>query len=262
SSWRASGQQNTPETDPYRLFTRLFASTTMPPAQIDLVRLRRQSVLDYLTKDITRFGQRLGTDDRFKIQAHMDSIRELERQLQGTGAPPGTPVACTPPTAPVQGAKLDTPALMKVMFDMAALALKCDVTRVITFDLFTDTGGAGNTFPWLGINTDYHTVAHAGAASATQKIMIDAWILSQVANLVGQLDATVEGTGTALDNSVVLAGSDMNEGALHYVGKIPFLVIGSAGGYFKTGRVLRYSKVPHNRLLASICNAMDVPVTS
>jgi hypothetical protein len=46
------------------------------------------------------------------------------------------------------------------------------------------------------------------------------------------------------------------------VGKIPFLLIGSCGGYFKTGRAVRYSKVPHNKLLATICNAMDVPVTS
>jgi Protein of unknown function (DUF1552) len=261
SSWRAANQKNTNEIDPTRLFARLFAGSALPPAQIDVLRLRRQSVLDYVSKDLTGFSLRLGTDDKFKIQAHMDSIRQLEMQLGGPSAMPGMAVACTKPAAPATG-KLDTPTLMKSMFDLAAVALRCDLTRVVTFDLFTDTGGSGNTFPWLGINKDYHTIAHDGAASATQKMQIDAWIFSQIANLVGQLDATVEGAGTALDNSVILVASDMNEGALHYVGKIPFLVIGGAGGALKTGgRVVRYSKIPHNRLLATLSTAMDMPVT-
>jgi hypothetical protein len=259
STWRAAGQKNTPEIDPAKLFARLFASTALPAAQIDVLRLRRQSVLDYVSKDLTAFSQRMGTDDKFKIQAHLDSIRTLEMQL---ATPVGQPmVACTKPPAPATG-KLDTPTLAKAMFDLAAVALRCDLTRVVTFDMFTDTGGSGNTFPWLGINKDYHTIAHDGAASATLKTAIDAWILSNVANLAAQLDATVEGGGTALDNSVIMVASDMNEGALHYVGKIPFLVIGGAGGALKTGgRVVRYSKIPHNRLLATLSNAMDVPVT-
>ena len=259
SSWRAAGQKNTNEIDPTKLFARLFASSALPPAQVDTLRLRRQSVLDYVGKDLTAFSLRMGTEDKFKIQAHLDSIRTLEKQL---ATPVGVPmVACAKPAAPATG-KLDTPTLAKAMFDLAAVALKCDLTRVVTFDLFTDTGGSGNTFPWLGINKDYHTIAHDGAASASLKVQIDAWIMSNVANLVGQLDATMEGAGTALDNSVVMVASDMNEGALHYVGKIPFLVIGGAGGYLKTGgRVVRYSKVAHNKLLATISNAMDVPVT-
>ena len=31
TSWRAAGQKNTPQTDPYKLFTSLFAGQTMPP---------------------------------------------------------------------------------------------------------------------------------------------------------------------------------------------------------------------------------------
>jgi hypothetical protein len=58
-----------------------------------------------------------------------------------------------------------------------------------------------------------------------------------------------------------LTSNDMEEGASHYVGRCPFLLIGSCGGYFKPG-VFRYSKTPHNKLLATLCNAMDVPVTS
>jgi hypothetical protein len=257
TTWRASGQKNTPETDPVRLFSTLFTSAAMPPMQIDTLRLRRQSVLDYLNKDLTTFSRRLGTDDRTKIQAHMDSVRELEKELQTPTTKPA--VSCTGPMVPT--GKLDNPGLIKAMFDITSIALICDLTRVATFDLFCDGGGDGNSFPQAGSTRDYHTVAHDQSASV-EKTKIDNWLFSQVANLVKQLDDTMEGSGTALDNSVIMTATDMDNGANHYVGNIPFLLIGSCGGYFKTGRVVKYSKIAHNKLLATLCNAMDMNVTS
>ena len=129
-------------------------------------------------------------------------------------------------------------------------------------DRYDDGGGDGNNFPWLGISDDYHAVAHAGAGMATQKTKIDAWIFSQVALMLAKLDGAKEGDGTALDNTVVVTANDMEDGASHYVGKIPFVLIGSCGGFFKTGQVQKYSKTGHNRLLVSLLNAMDVPVTT
>jgi hypothetical protein len=237
----------------------LFASASVPAPQLDLLRLRRQSILDFLGKDLTAFSTRLGTDDKLKIQAHLASIRDLEMQLQAAANTPT--VVCTAPDKPPTG-KLDTPTQMKLMFDLGALAIKCDMTRVMTYDLYDDGGADGNNFPWLGVSDDYHKVAHLGSTGYEAKMKIDGWIFSQVANLLTQLDATMEGGKTALDNSVVMTMNDMDEGANHYVGKIPFLLVGSCGGYLKSGGVVqRYTKTPHNKLLATLCNAMDVPVT-
>jgi Protein of unknown function (DUF1552) len=259
TSWRASGQKNTPEADPYHLFDRLFASAAVPLAQLDTIRIRRQSILDFLGKDLEAFSTKLGTDDKTKIQAHLASIRDLETQLQQGMVMAGA--SCVKPTLPAQTANPDTPTLMKMMFDLGAVAIKCDLTRVITYDLYDDGGADGNNFPWIGVSDDYHKIAHQGSAGYPAKMKIDAWIFSQIANLVTQLDATMEAGGTALDHSVIMTANDMDEGASHYVGKCPFLLIGSCGGYFKSG-VQRYTKTPHNKLLATLCNAMDVPVTS
>ncbi len=260
TTWRASGQKNTPETDPTNLFKRLFASASTPAPQLDLLRLRRQSILDFLGKDLTSFSTRLGTDDKLKIQAHLASIRDLETQLQASADTPA--VVCTAPTMPAAGTKLDTPTKMKLMFDMGALAIKCDMSRVVTYDLYDDGGADGNNFPWLGISDDYHKIAHQGSAGYAAKTKIDGWIFSQVANLLTQLDATMEGGKTALDNSVVVTMNDMDEGADHYVGKMPYVLIGSCGGYFKSGGLVqRYTKTPHNKLLATLCNAMGLSVT-
>jgi hypothetical protein len=258
SSWRSAGQKNVWETDPNRLFTRMFASTSMPSPQLDLLKMRRQSVLDFVRRELDSFTTRLGAEDRPKVEAHQQSLRDIEKRLSApTG---GSGAACTKPM--VAAGKLDTPAMLKTMYDLIAAALKCDVTRVATIDIYDDGGGDGNSFSWLGINRDYHAVAHSGGGAAADKIKIDSWLFSNVANLVKQLDDTPESGGTALDNSVIVTGNGMEDGASHKVGPIPFLLIGSAGGYFKTGRVLRFPNEPHNKLLASIVNAMGYPVTS
>ncbi len=42
TSWKGPGQKNVPETDPKRLFTRLFAGMSTPAPQVDALLLRRQ----------------------------------------------------------------------------------------------------------------------------------------------------------------------------------------------------------------------------
>jgi hypothetical protein len=257
SSWKSSGVKNVPEIDPVRLFNRLFASASMPSVQVDTIRERRKSVIDFVGRELDSFGKRLGPEDRTKIEAHHDSLREIEKRLSA----PTVGAACAKPAAPAS-AKLETPAMMKTMYDLMAVALKCDITRVATIDIYDDGGGDGNSFPWLGINRDYHAVAHGGGGSAADKIKIDAWLFENIANLAKQLDETQEGTGTALDNSLIVSGNGMEDGTSHKVGPVPFLMIGSAGGYFKTGRAVNFQNAPHNKLLATICNAFDMPVTS
>ncbi len=254
SSWRSAGVKNVPEIDPVRLFNRVFAGGgMMPTMELDKARATRKSVLDFVRRELDNFGKRLGTEDRSKIGAHQESLRDIEKRLSA----PSAGAACTKPGMP-GGAKLDTPTMMKVMYDIMAAALKCDVTRVATIDLYDDGGGDGNSFGNIGVSRDYHAVAHGGGAD---KVKIDNWLYSNVANLVKQLDDTPEGPGTALDNSVVVVGNGQEDGGSHKVSPIPFCLIGSCGGYFKTGRVVKYASGPHNKLLASICNAMDHPVT-
>jgi hypothetical protein len=269
TSWRPGGVKNVAETDPYRLFDRVFRSRALTPERLQALRARRASVLDYLNGEVTAFGARLGAEDRAKIDAHQEAVRALERQLE---APSG---ACAP-TAP--GARVDLanlanfPLHVKMQMDLIALAVRCDLTRVVTFDLGDNYGGAPSALPWVTPG-GYHGIAHAGRPQLPAKIKIDTWWFQQVAYLVKLLAESPEPGGSALDNSVVLAMGDMNEGWNHQVTRLPFVMIGSCGGSFKTGRNVRLgtwagkpgaywaqdSGVPHNRLLASIATAMDVP---
>jgi hypothetical protein len=267
-SWRGADQRNTGEGDPKRLFDKLFASSAMPAEDVAKIRTRKKSVLDFVSGELTGFSQRMGSEDKAKIDAHLESIRQLETQLAAGG------MACATPTVNTSSKIFQDK--VAAMLDMTAMALRCDLTRSVSICWADDGGYRPITLPWLDINSSFHDIAHQGKAGYATKIKADVWMWEQVARLVKGLNDAVEGSSTALDNSVIVVGNDMNEGSGHYVGGLPFVLIGSCGGYFKTGRTVKLgnwakktgeywngdSGVPHNKLLASISNALDVPTTA
>jgi len=266
TSWRSANTPNTQQTDPYKLFNNLFAGSSMPATQVNALLARRKSVLDFVGTELNNFAKNLGTDDRNTVQSHLDSIRSLENQLTSSGT--STTPTCTAPTITPTGLNFDTvtnyPDHVKFMTDIVAAAVICGKARSVTMDLIDNGGGNSLTFPWLNIpSPDFHAIAHQGSANYTQKSVIDQWFYQQcVAELVGKLAAVQEGSGTVLDNTVILVSNDMMEGASHYVGSIPYVMIGSAGGVFKTGRLVTFpSSQPNNKLLTTILHAFGIAST-
>ena len=229
TSYRTGGTPNTQQNDPYKLFTSLFGGTTMPPADMNALIARRKSVLDFVGGELTTFANNLGTQDKATVKIHLDSIRSLEDQLKPSTS---TPATCTAPTITPTGLNFNTvanyPNHVKFMSDLVATAVICGKSRAVTMDLIDNGGGNSLTFPWLNIpSPDFHAIAHQGSANYAQKAVIDAWFYQAcVAQVVGKLAAATEGSGTVLDNTVILVTNDMSEGAAHFVGQIPFVIIG------------------------------------
>jgi hypothetical protein len=262
TSYRAAGTPNTQQNDPYKLFTNLFGGTGMPPAQIDAMIARRKSVLDFVGGELTSFARNLGSEDKAACMIHLDSIKSLQDQLK---PPTSTPATCAAPTITPTGLNFSTvanyPNHVKFMSDLVAAAVICGKSRAVTMDLIDNGGGNSLTFPWLSIpSPDFHAIAHQGSANYAQKAVIDAWFYQAcVAQVVGKLAAATEGSGTVLDNTVILVTNDMSEGAAHYVGQIPYVVIGSGGGFFKTGRLVTFpNQFPNNHLLTSVLHALGM----
>lgn len=276
TSYRADGSLNTGETDAGRLFRTLFTSQALPSAQLAALNARRASVLDYLTTELTSFGARLGTDDRAKIGTHLESIRRIETSMAAT--PAGASCAAVDPGAPTE-----YQASLKAFSDLVVTALRCDVTRAVSLVWADQGGSAPYTMPFLNLGGsdlaigEVHAIAHLGPSGYPLKSKVDTWYMTQLAYLAQALDATVEGAGTALDNSLIVMGNDMSEGSFHSVSNIPYVLVGSAGGAFTPGHTVKVGSwagkggtywssgntgVPHNQLLASISNYMGVPATS
>ena len=77
------------------------------------------------------------------------------------------------------------------------------------------------------------------------------------AYLLGKLDAVNEGTGTLLDNTLVVWGRELGSTA-HRMERVPFILAGKAGGALRTGRFLSYDKLEHAKLLVSVAQLMGL----
>jgi len=268
-TWQAAAAVATPDDDPYHVFDTVFGGARMgtsAPA-LDRVRLVRKSVLDYVQKDIARFSRNLGKDDRVRVDAHLASIREIEGRLT-------VPVMATTCPVPVVGDRIDIKAsdnfekVLRLQIDLGVAALAAGVTQVLTIQASNGSGTHVN-LTWLGYKTgtpyghdgccadssSHHASAHDNGAAKTA---VDRWFFEQLAYLIGKLKAEKEGSSSIFDSSVVLVPNNMDHGNTHKVKNLPWLLAGSAGGYFKTGRMVAAANASHTQVLASVCAAMGV----
>ena len=274
-TYRAAGTPVAPENDPAAAAHRIFVNQNQPSAALDQInraRAERRSILDFVGRDLAGFGRNLGAVDRTKIEAHLDGVRELEKQLATLGE-----VTCTAPSvSSIEQTVPNYPAILNAHTSVLASAFKCDLTRVATLQLGSYNGD-GITFPWIGVDGpglgDYstrtwHDVAHTPFDPANPnrnnedtKVKVDAWFVQQLAALLQKLKAVPEGAGNMLDNTVVLFANHMTNGSRHNWDDLPWILAGGCGGYFKTGRYLRAAaNTPTNKLFVGLAAAMGVTV--
>jgi hypothetical protein len=263
--FRGNNQPITPEPSPYKVADRLFAGRAMGDPAADKLRAERRSILDYVKADLDRYAKNLGTEDRQSIAAHLQSMRDIERQLAGVTTPGA---ACTTPNL---GQPLDFnandnyPTMLGLQLDLAVAALRCDATRVVTLQLANAYGG-NLMFTWLGLMgkgleyplRTWHDVAHREVNAGTNdKVQLDRWFMTQFAGLLGRLKNAPEGAGSMLDSTMVLWANHMEAGGNHNAMKLPWILAGSGGGYFKTGQLRRGTpQIAKTRVMCEIANAM------
>ena len=88
--------------------------------------------------------------------------------------------------------------------------------------------------------------------------------MKQLADFIAGMKAIDDGDGkTMLDNSLVLMGTEVANGANHSHDDIPFILAGRAGGALTSGK---FHKLPaqrsHNDLLITVGQAMGMPMTT
>jgi hypothetical protein len=256
-SYRGANQPNQPVDDPWAMYNRLFADSSLTASERARLRDERQGVLDFLKGDISTLKTRVSSEDKSRLDAHLDGIRGIEQRLKNSGQ------ACSVLTMP---AKLDTrlmanyPVVGKLQMDLMVLAHACDLTRVSTF--MWANADSWQYYPWIGVNEEHHELSHAGDTDsvANEKLVkINAWHAEQLKYLLDQLGKADEADGgTLLDNSLVLWGNELGAGNSHTYKNIPWLLAGGAGGSVRMGRSLQYKDLPHNNLLLSVCHAMGL----
>jgi Protein of unknown function (DUF1552) len=242
-----------PENDPRAAFDSFFLQLGTDPTELAKLRAHRHSVLDRVKDDFDKLDAKLGGNDRQKLAAHLQAIREVEQSLDAVGGPLA---GCALPAEPgeLNPQSNDAyPEIGRLQLDLMAMALTCDITRVSS--LQWSTAQSGTRFTWLGHTDNHHSLSHEAdndPAARAQLVQINHWYAEQFAYLLGKLAAQQELDGTLLDNTVVLWVNEQGNGQTHDKDQIPFVLAGNYDGQLRTGRWLQYEQRAHNDLYVSL----------
>lgn len=258
------------EQNPFAAYDRLFTDHTVDPgsSEVQLTNDRQRLVLDAVHENYVRLQQRLGAEDRQKLEQHAEALAEIEARL---GRRPSAALdACAPPAlgdALDFGRNENFPTVGRLQMDLMVMAMACDLTRVGT--LMWAFGNNHTHHVWVdpAIVQGHHDMSHepdTNEYAATTLTAINHWYATQLAYLLGRFDSIPEGDGTMLDNMVVVWINEMAKGNTHSLEDSHFVVAGGAG-YFDMGRCLKfpYENGPkHNNLLLSLVHSMGIEDTS
>ncbi len=232
-AWASPNQPLPAIREPRVVFERLFGAGD---TEEDRAARRRtdRSMIDWIASEVARLRRTLGAADRHALDEYVDHIREIERRIQLVEARNTSGEERVMPEAP-SGVPDSFEEHMRLMFDLQMLALRTDMTRVITFKTGFDQ--SNRTFPGSGTTKSIHGASHHG--NLAEDIMdfnrINTYRLGQLAYFLEQMRDTVEGESSLLDKTAIVWGSPMADGNLHNHRRAPLLMFGGANGALDGG---------------------------
>jgi hypothetical protein len=285
-SFNEQGQRLPGISDPAVAFKTLFgsapAATPPDPAVAQRALARQKSVVTALEASAARLRGRLGGDERAKLDEHIAALKDIEARL---ASPSYTPISCGTPTPPSEtapevssfGGSEAIPKNTELMFDILVQAFACDRTRYVAARWGENLDGP---IPYLfgtDVESMHGDVAHEldadGAAGllARQRIAkVNNWYAQRLAELCTRLQSISEGSGTLLDNTLIVWSPDFGPD-VHGGVNVPHVLLGGAQGRLRMGRYLNYYRPGKdgewnpanygatNHLLVSLMNACGVP---
>lgn len=258
-SWTRSGVRVPPITNPAELFDRLFKNETPE-------RLRQrgeenklqQSILDAVNDEAKGLSRKVNKEDREKLDEYFTSIRDVEKRLELRNRWADHPKPGAPFDKPANTNTVDD---LPMLYEMIALALQTDSTRIATLEI------GGSFLPQhLGINKSYHGLSHHGNKedAIAHLIALETYQIEHFGKFLNRLSSIKDGEQTLLDSTSVLFGSGIGSGNSHTNSDLPIVLAG--GGYrhgeFKKVESKGISKVPLCNLFVDIAQRMGVETES
>ena len=240
-SWQDERTPTGKEVDPQLVFDRLFRGGARPEERATSAgRLqRRRSLLDYLADDTARVKERLGVEDRTRLDEYLDQVREVERRVEALSL---DVVAEVPDEARPEGIPGDYQAHLEVLGDLLVLAFRTDATRIATW-MFANEG-SNRSYRMIDVRDGHHSISHHGKDPEKMRMIrdINRWHVERLAYLLDRLQETPDGDGTLLDRTMLVYGSNIGDGNRHNHDELPVLLAGGGNGTLQPGRHVRYAK--------------------
>jgi len=256
-SWRTKSTPLPMELNPRALFERMFGDAGSRNGRLARMRYRR-SMLDSLSDGAKRLRTALGPQDRQTLSDYLDNIREVEMQIQNAehrvGSNPDVPEAPS-------GIPDSYDQHVKLMYDLAVLALRADLTRVFTFMVSHE--GSQIPYPNVGVSEGHHSVSHHRNDPDRMEMWgkIGTYHGELFARFLDKLRSVTDGDGTLLDHSMLLYGSGLSNANVHAKNNLPCLVAGGANGQIAGNRHLQYpAGTPWSNLLVGLAQKSGLEV--
>jgi hypothetical protein len=246
-AWTADGVQ----LPALRRCSEIFASLFEEPkggktAQRRALR-RKGSVLDANLAEVRRLEQKMGKEDKGRLEQYLTSVREAEIRTRRADAWLDTPLP-TISDADRKRTNRDIAQTMagdyfRTVYDLMVLAFQTDVTRVATFSL----GGEGDAFaiPEIGITESRHQLSHHGGdAGYMEKLTnYDTFAIEQFSYFLTRLTETKDLSGKPLlGSTMALFGSGMSYGHSHGNANLPLVLAGGSDLGLKHGSHLDFNR--------------------
>ena len=266
------------EINPKLAFDRLFRPKPATSREAaDLAASRDRSVLDLVAGDAKRLQQKLGAHDRAKLDEYLESVRAVERRIEWD-AKRQNETAMSDPAARAAvdelGRRIDAysdPASLseragnhtehaRLMLDLMALAFWTDTTRISTFMFGNAVSSRSFAFLGSGVGSHHETSHHENNAAKLESYQrITQWHVEQYAYLIAKLRGIREGSGTLLDQCMIVLGAGMRDGNAHSPKNLPVILAGRGGGTIATGRhVVHENGTPLANLWHSMLHRVGV----
>ncbi|MBC2663531.1 DUF1552 domain-containing protein [Novosphingobium flavum] len=270
-SMRAGSTVNPSEVDPVQLYRRLFGPGFQDPNKAefspDPAVMLRKSVLSSVKDDRDELMRTAGAADRQRLEQYFTSVRQVEQQLEHMLEKPAPAEACQlakEPGAMALGPTWDVATRTHdVMAQLLVMALACNQTRVFNIAL----SNAGSNLRKPGDPVSFHELTHEEPVDEKLGYQPRATFfiersMETFASLLKHMDGIREGSGTLLDNSLILATSESNFAKIHSVDNLPILVAGRGGGRWKSGQHISGNGDPSSRVGLTIQQVIGMPVNA
>lgn len=244
-SWSRTGVEIPSIQRPSEVFAKLFL--TGKPSEMARQRQQLQdgrSVLDTVMDKTRRMERRLSGRDKAKLDQYYEAVREAERRLEKAEAwhskPKPKPDAEPPEDESDRKKIVDR---LRLLYDVMHLALETDSTRFITLNI-----PGMNSVPVIrGIDIDYHNLSHHGRdpEKIRQLTIVESAVVNEFATFVKKLAASQDGSGSVLDGTMVMFGSNLGNASSHDTRNLPIVL---AGGGFRHGQHLAFDQQDNHPL--------------
>ncbi|NBO91176.1 MAG: DUF1552 domain-containing protein [Planctomycetia bacterium] len=187
-------------------------------------------ILDALAEDIRKLQPHLPGEEGRKLERAADAFSTIRKRQSRLGEINPARIPATRPD--FHGSKEET-TRMKAHVELAATALITGLTNTVTL-----CSGVGYpTWKGLGLTLDTHEIGHRANDPAAQamRVKIRQFNAGLIARLVEALEAVPEGTGTLMDNTLIIYLSDSAETHHCVCMEWPMVLVGNLGGRLKTG---------------------------